>query len=87
MSFRGILSKKQAHDLMSEAAQYARKVPVKAVQVMKKFSVETRTGDVETGYPGDYLLQDILHPDDFWIVRREIFEAEFELVESSRKIR
>ena len=86
-NFRGIITKTEGRELMADAKLYRRKVPVKAVQITKRFSVESRTGVIETGHPGDYLLEDTLRPDDLWIVRKEVFENEFEVLSESQKPR
>jgi hypothetical protein len=82
MGFRGILTRKEAFDMMDKGEIYLRKVPVKAVQLTSKVSLETRTGQIENGKPGDYLVQDVTRPEDFWIIRREVFESEFERAET-----
>jgi hypothetical protein len=80
VSFRGIITKKEGREMLAEAKLYQRKVPVKAAQITRRFSVESRSGVIETGMPGDYLLEDTLVPDDLWIVKKSVFEAEFEQV-------
>lgn len=78
MNFRGIITKREGREILADAKLYWRKVPVKAVQITKRFSVEARSGVIETGMPGDYLLEDTIVPDDLWIVKKSVFEAEFE---------
>jgi hypothetical protein len=80
LGFRGIITKKEGRDILRLSKLYRRTRPVRAIKLTKKLSVESRTGIIETGYPGDYLVADIEYPDQFWIVRREVFETEFEPV-------
>ena len=78
MGFRGIITYKEGQQMMGEAQYYRRKLPVKALRLSSRISVESRTGVIETGHPGDYLVQDVARPQDFWIIRKEVFENEFE---------
>jgi hypothetical protein len=86
LSFRGIITRSEGRELLAEAKLYRRKVPVRAVQITRRFSVESRTGVIETGHPGDYLLEDIHRPDDLWIVRKEVFETEFEVLPETEQV-
>jgi hypothetical protein len=85
LSFRGIITRKEGREILERSKLYRRKAPVKAIQLTSRTSVETRMGIIEIGYPGDYLVEDPLHPDDLWIVKREVFEDEFAPVKSQKK--
>jgi hypothetical protein len=82
MGFRGIVTKTEGQQIMESAQLYRRKLPIKAVRLESRTSIESRTGVIETGYPGDYLCQDVTRPQDLWIIKKEVFESEFERVES-----
>lgn len=60
----------------SEAREYVKKrIPIKAIQVMFHFRVETLAG-VMTGAPGDYLIQGIRG--ELYPCKKIIFESIYE---------
>jgi len=80
MSFRGVITKREGREMLAKAKLYHRTVPVKAVQITRRLSVESGSGVIEAGSTGDYLLEDTLRPDHLWIVKKNVFEEEFEQV-------
>jgi hypothetical protein len=79
VSSQTVITQKQAVLIMKNARLFTRKSPVRAVLLKSKILINSRNGVIETGRRGDYLVQSIRRPLDFWIVRKEVFEAEFEL--------
>ncbi len=51
---------------------------MRAVQMNRRFSIETRDGVIVNGYPGDYVVQNTRGDARPWVITKEIFEGSFE---------
>lgn len=78
MGFRNILTKPEYEDLLANSKTYRRKIPVRAVQMDRRFSIETRDGVIVNGHPGDYVVQNTRGDARPWVITKEIFESSFE---------
>ncbi len=80
MGFRNILTKPEYEELLEKSKIYRRKIPVRAVQMNRRFSIETRDGAIVNGHPGDYVVQNTRGDARPWVITKEIFEGSFEVL-------
>jgi hypothetical protein len=78
MSLRDVLTDEETQYFLRNADQYKKKIPVRAVQMQKSFSVETHEGLMQ-GREGDYLVQNVEGDSKPWPVKKEIFEKTYAL--------
>lgn len=78
MGFSGILTREEYEELFENGKTFRRKIPVKAIQMNRRFSIETRDGIIVAGHPGDYIVQNTRGDSRPWVVRKDIFEDSFE---------
>jgi hypothetical protein len=77
LTFRGIITAAECDELFAKADYYTRTVPIRAVQIDRRLSVETRDGTLVTTQPGDYIVQDTSADKRPWVIRSEVFEQNF----------